>query len=157
MEEVLDLAKEAALLRLFPCRWQAVAQLFKDFALIAGELGRDVNFDMNEEVSTAGSFDSRNASVFKAKLGSGLGPFRDLDLFNPLESGNFHFGAKSCLYEVHWHSAMQVIVLTVENRVLFYAEHYVKISAWPAIGTGLTFLAKAELGASIDPCGYIDL
>ena len=157
MEEVLHFTEKTALFRLFSRRWQTIAQLLKDLALIAGEFGRDMYFDVNEEVSTTGGIDARNPSVFETKLSSGLRTFRDLDLLNTLEGGNLDFGPKGCLYEVDWHSAMQVVILTVENRVVLYAEHNVQISAWPAIGTGLTFPVEAELRASIDASGDVDL
>ena len=137
----------------------AAAHVLDGPALVAVELLRDPDHDLDEEVAAAGAVPAYSGQAFAAQPDSraGLCPGIDLKAVRPVEAGDGDLAAEHGVRDADYLCIIQVHALAAKLRMLGLLDDYQQVAVRAVVRCGMAFAAYGELHALLDAGGNLDL
>src|SRR5690606_28017811 len=98
----------------------------------------------------------RDALAAQAEQLAGLGAFRNLQLDPAIQGRHFQLAAERRVGEADRDLAVQMLAVTLEDRVLADIDHHVEVAGRPTEGPRLALAGQADAVAAVDAGRHLD-
>src|SRR5690606_28253387 len=128
-EEALHAFEPAAGLgRMRTVALQGTAKLLEQLALTLGQVDRRFDRHAAHQVARSTAAHRRDALAAQAEQLAGLGAFRNLQLDPAIQGRHFQLAAERRVGEADRNLAVQVLAVTLEDRVFADTDHHVEVA-----------------------------
>ena len=160
IEEAFDPFKEPLRLRLVQTDLAAIERLFEltqQVFLCIAQVDRGLYHRLAQQVAFGTRTQRANPLASHAEHASGLGFRRNLQDHTTFEGWHFHFPAKGGRGKADRYLAIQVVAITLENRMFLNVHLNVQITCWRPGLAGLAFPCQTNTVTRTTPAGILTL
>src|SRR5690606_13766376 len=120
------------------------------------EVDRRFHRHLAHQIAGTAATHRRHALATQAEQFAGLGSFRNLQLNATIQGWHFQLATQRRIGKADRHFAVQVLAVTLEDRVFANTHSHVQIAARTADAAGLAFAREANTVAGVDTRRHLD-
>ena len=135
---------------------QRLAELFKQLALTLVQVDRRFHRYPAHQVASRATAHWGHALAAQAEQLAGLGALGNLQLDPTIEGRHFQLATQRRIGEADRHLAVQVLAVTLEDRMLTDVDHHIQVASRATMRAGLTLARQANAITGIDTWRHLD-
>src|SRR5690606_26410849 len=126
------------------------------FALTLVQVDRRFHRHPAHQVASRTTAHRGHALATQTEQLAGLGAFRNLQLDPTVERRHLQFAPQRRIGEADRHFAVQMLAITLEDRMFTDVDHHIEVTGRAAVGAGLALAGQAYAVTGVDPWRHLD-